>query len=309
MGRGDGVSPPPAPHGPQGLDGPTRETPRPPLPRRLPPPPRPPLRRAGPPPLRPPRRARGRLGLDTVASASPLMHHGRRRRLTDVLTAIRTGRRVDDLGRAALANAERRLRSEAEMRALLEGHEDAVDRAGDIAARCTFSLDEFRYEYPSEVAPGNRLPAPPPPRPRRAPLALPLRRPRPRDGAPRTRAHPDRQTPLRALLPHRPRRRPVRPLPRHPLPGPRLGRELGCLLLPRRHLRLARDRHDGLRTLRVRGPERTPRHRRRFRTRTARGGDPAHLPALRPPPRRASAPPSSTTAASAPSARWAAPWA
>ncbi len=99
-------------------------------------------------------RQAGSLGIDTVASASPLMHHGRRRRLTDVLTAIRTGRRVDDLGRAALANAERRLRSEAEMRALLDGHEDAVDRAGDIAARCTFSLDELRYEYPSEVAPG-----------------------------------------------------------------------------------------------------------------------------------------------------------
>jgi DNA-directed DNA polymerase III PolC len=94
------------------------------------------------------------LGTPTVAAASPLMHHGRRRRVTDVLTAIRTGRRVDDLGRAALANAERRLRSEREMRTLLGPHEDAVDRAGEIAARCTFSLDELRYEYPSEVAPG-----------------------------------------------------------------------------------------------------------------------------------------------------------
>jgi DNA polymerase III alpha subunit len=94
------------------------------------------------------------LGLPTVASASPVMHHGRRRRLTDVLTAIRTGRRVDDLGRAALANAERRLRSETEMRALLGPHADAVHRAGEVATRCTFSLDELRYEYPSEVAPG-----------------------------------------------------------------------------------------------------------------------------------------------------------
>jgi DNA-directed DNA polymerase III PolC len=94
------------------------------------------------------------LGIDTVAAASPLMHHGRRRRLTDVLTAIRTGRRVDDLGRTALPNAERRLRSESEMLSLLAGHEDAVHRAGEIAARCTFSLDELRYEYPSEVAPG-----------------------------------------------------------------------------------------------------------------------------------------------------------
>jgi DNA-directed DNA polymerase III PolC len=94
------------------------------------------------------------LGIPTVASAAPMMHHAARRRLTDVLTAIRQGVRVDELGRAALTNAERRLRSEAEMRRLLAGHEAAVGRAGEVAARCTFSLDELRYEYPSEVSPG-----------------------------------------------------------------------------------------------------------------------------------------------------------
>ena len=40
------------------------------------------------------------------------------------------------------------------MRDLLGPHQDALDRAGDIAARCTFSLDELRYEYPSEIAEG-----------------------------------------------------------------------------------------------------------------------------------------------------------
>ncbi|MEX5727589.1 DNA-directed DNA polymerase III PolC [Rhodovulum iodosum] len=92
-----------------------------------------------------------RLGLPAVATAAPMMHHGRRRRLADVLTAIRTGTRVDDLGRAALANGEQRLRSEAEMLRLFAGHEDAVHRSGEIAARCAFSLDELRYEYPSEL--------------------------------------------------------------------------------------------------------------------------------------------------------------
>jgi DNA-directed DNA polymerase III PolC len=95
-----------------------------------------------------------RLGIPTVASARPLMHHARRRKLTDVLAAIRLGRRVDALGRAAQANAERRLRSEAEMLRLFPGHEDAVHRSGEIAARLTFSLDELRYEYPSEIADG-----------------------------------------------------------------------------------------------------------------------------------------------------------
>ncbi|SFP32291.1 error-prone DNA polymerase [Tranquillimonas alkanivorans] len=94
------------------------------------------------------------LGLPTVASAAPMMHHGARRKLTDVLTAIRTGCRVDDLGRAALANAEQRLRSPAELARLFRGHEDALARTEEIAARCPFSLDELRYEYPSEIAEG-----------------------------------------------------------------------------------------------------------------------------------------------------------
>ena len=94
------------------------------------------------------------LGLPTLAAACPRMHHGQRRKLADVLTAIRTGRRVDDLGRAALANAECRLRSEPEMLRLFAGHEHAVLRAGALADRLTFSLDALRYEYPSEVAQG-----------------------------------------------------------------------------------------------------------------------------------------------------------
>ncbi|SEK68937.1 DNA polymerase III, alpha subunit [Roseovarius nanhaiticus] len=101
------------------------------------------------------------LGLETIASAQPRMHHGRRRRLADVLTAVRTGTRVDDLGRAALANGECRLRSEAEMRRLFKGHEGAVSRAGALAAALTFCLGSLRYEYPSEIAegetPGARL--------------------------------------------------------------------------------------------------------------------------------------------------------
>jgi DNA-directed DNA polymerase III PolC len=91
------------------------------------------------------------LELDLVASAAPIMHHGSRRRLVDVLTCIREGRRIDTIGRAAQANAERRLRTEAEMLRLFVGHEAAVHRAGAIAESCTFALDELAYEYPSET--------------------------------------------------------------------------------------------------------------------------------------------------------------
>ncbi|MCI2399893.1 error-prone DNA polymerase [Aliiroseovarius subalbicans] len=92
-----------------------------------------------------------RLDVPTIASAAPIMHHARRRRMVDVLTAIREGVRVDNLGRLAQPNAEQRLRSGDEMLRLFRGHEDAVRRTTEIAARCTFSLDELRYEYPSEL--------------------------------------------------------------------------------------------------------------------------------------------------------------
>jgi len=99
-------------------------------------------------------RLAGSLGIPTLAAAAPIMHAGRRRRLADVLTAIRTGTRVDRLGRNALANAEQRLRAPGELRRLLGRHTDALDRAAGLAADCRFSLDELSYEYPSEVSGG-----------------------------------------------------------------------------------------------------------------------------------------------------------
>lgn len=95
-----------------------------------------------------------RLGIPTLASAAPIMHAGPRRRLADVLAAIRHGTTVENLGALAQPNGERRMRSEAEMRQLFRGFEQAITRANDIAATCTFSLDSLRYEYPSEVAQG-----------------------------------------------------------------------------------------------------------------------------------------------------------
>ncbi|PTX57818.1 DNA polymerase III alpha subunit [Litoreibacter ponti] len=98
------------------------------------------------------------LGIKPVASAAPMMHVSQRRRLTDVLTCIRKGIKVDDLGRAAQTNSEQRMRSQADMLRLFKGHEDAVHRTAEIAARCTFSLDELRYDYPSEAT-GGETPA------------------------------------------------------------------------------------------------------------------------------------------------------
>ena len=101
------------------------------------------------------------LGLPLIASARPMMHHGKRRRLADVLTAIRTSTRVSALGRSALANGEQRLRSDIEMRRLFRNYPEAVRNTDTLTTKLTFSLDELRYEYPSEISndetPSDRL--------------------------------------------------------------------------------------------------------------------------------------------------------
>ncbi|MEP2718898.1 error-prone DNA polymerase [Pseudophaeobacter sp.] len=90
------------------------------------------------------------LNLPLLAGAAPRMHHGSQRRLADVLSAIRLRCRVEDLGRAALANGEQRLRAPPEMAQLFRGYEEALCAAKDLAQRLDFSLDELRYDYPDE---------------------------------------------------------------------------------------------------------------------------------------------------------------
>ena len=96
----------------------------------------------------------GAAGAPLAAMAAPVMHRARRRQLADVLTCIREGLTIDRIGRAAQANAERRLRSPEEMRRLFADYPQAIEEAQAIAAACTFSLDELKYEYPDEVAEG-----------------------------------------------------------------------------------------------------------------------------------------------------------
>lgn len=96
----------------------------------------------------------GRIGVPTVALGDALMHEGRRIRLADILSCIREKRTIDRLGRLAQPNAERRLKSEFEMRRLFRAHPDALVATAEITAACTFSLDELRYEYPDEVTDG-----------------------------------------------------------------------------------------------------------------------------------------------------------
>jgi len=89
-------------------------------------------------------------GIPLVATGDALMHRANRRRLADILTCIRTRRTIETLGRLAQPNAERRLRAPAEMARIFGAYPEALARTLELAGRCTFSLDELRYEYPDE---------------------------------------------------------------------------------------------------------------------------------------------------------------
>ena len=99
-----------------------------------------------------------RTGAPMVASNAVLYHHYERRPLQDVLTCIREKTTIDEAGLRLQANAERFLKTPAEMARLFRGHEAAIARTAEVVAACTFSLDEFAYEYPDEPVPPGKTP-------------------------------------------------------------------------------------------------------------------------------------------------------
>jgi error-prone DNA polymerase len=93
-------------------------------------------------------------GLPIVAVGDVLMHRAARRPLADVLTCLRLGITIDAIGTRRLPNGERRLKSGAEMARLFHRYPAALRRTVDLASRCSFSLEELRYQYPDEARDG-----------------------------------------------------------------------------------------------------------------------------------------------------------
>jgi len=97
------------------------------------------------------------LELPLVAAGDVHMHSRGRRALQDVLTATRIGTTVEQAGLALFPNGERHLRP---IQRIAELHPPGLLAAAvEIASRCTFSLDELRYEYPREIVPEGYTPA------------------------------------------------------------------------------------------------------------------------------------------------------
>ncbi len=97
-------------------------------------------------------------GLGLLATNDVLYHEAARRPLQDVMTAIRHKTTVARAGHLLHPNAERHLKSPAEMLRLFERWPHAITAARELADACQFSLDELRYEYPEEICPEGRDP-------------------------------------------------------------------------------------------------------------------------------------------------------
>ena len=102
------------------------------------------------------RRLSAESGLPMVAAGDVHMHVRSRRRLQDVLTAIRLRRPLAECGQALFPNAERSLRLRVRLAQLYP--EELLAETLAIARRCRFSLDELRYEYPEELVPPGYTP-------------------------------------------------------------------------------------------------------------------------------------------------------
>jgi error-prone DNA polymerase len=99
-----------------------------------------------------------RAGAPMVAVGDVLYHGPERRRLQDILTCIREKCTIHEAGLRLEANAERHLKTPAEMRRLFARWPHAVARAAEVAGRVTFDLSQLRYEYPNEPVPPGKTP-------------------------------------------------------------------------------------------------------------------------------------------------------
>jgi error-prone DNA polymerase len=89
-------------------------------------------------------------GIPLMATNDVLYHTSERRRLQDVLTAIRLNMPVAEAGLELAANAERHLKPPMEMARLFRRHPQALAETLRFAGELSFSLSDLQYNYPDE---------------------------------------------------------------------------------------------------------------------------------------------------------------
>ena len=88
-------------------------------------------------------------GMPLVAAGDVSMHDASQKPLQDTMTAIRLGKPLAECGYDLQPNAEQYLRSRLQLEQIYPL--ELLQETASIAARCTFSLDELRYQYPDEL--------------------------------------------------------------------------------------------------------------------------------------------------------------
>ena len=91
------------------------------------------------------------VGLPLVAAGGVLMRDPGQQPLLDAMTAIRLGKTLAEAGLALQSNSERHLRSRPRLARFYP--QALLQETLRLAGQCRFSLDELRYEYPSELVP------------------------------------------------------------------------------------------------------------------------------------------------------------
>ena len=98
-----------------------------------------------------------RLGRDAgapIVATNDVLYHGPERRpLQDVITCVREHCTIQEAGFRLEANAERHIKSPAEMARLFERWPRAVERTVEIVERIGFDLGDLKEEYPDEPVP------------------------------------------------------------------------------------------------------------------------------------------------------------
>ncbi len=94
-----------------------------------------------------------RFGIPLVAANEVLYHTPARQPLQDVLTCIREKCTLSTARRRTRPNAEYYLKPPGLFQSLFFDIPEAVARTREIAAACSFSLDQIRYRYPTEQLP------------------------------------------------------------------------------------------------------------------------------------------------------------
>ncbi|WP_309666480.1 PHP domain-containing protein, partial [Tabrizicola sp.] len=97
-------------------------------------------------------------GLSILATNDVHYHAPDRRPLQDVMTCILHKTTITKAGFLLDANAERHLKSPAQMVRLFAPWPHAIAATRDVADACTFDLRELSYEYPQETIPLGKTP-------------------------------------------------------------------------------------------------------------------------------------------------------